>query len=725
VAARRRRILPLGLPALAVAVVLAAAVPGGVGAEPPQPCQPLGPHQLTNGDPAVTDGAVRIPVDALGAFGRQPAIGEVVFNPPGPKRAATAVRSSAVFLSMPGSFLVDDCSEVRMRVVEPPSTTTLVTQADNQVLGLGIRLTQSLSPVASGTSTLTQAYELTNAGAGPLALAIVRHLDGDLAFDGDPTDLGGGAADGSQLFQLDAGESPATAGSLLAITGSLGGDTTPDRWTVQPYDYRTTIVPNLGIPLPDSGLVFGDGNGDRVSDAPFDASTTQQWTHVLEPGTTTTYTTTTQFGANRAPVSVSDLLPTARDVAGTVNVLANDFDPDGDPLQVVTPSPAAAHGSVACTAGGSCLYTPAAGYVGPDAFAYGVSDGRGGTVVGAVSVSVASTPPPVTGVTVNVEPVAGTVLVRLPGTDRFVPLSSLTSIPVGSTVDTTAGKVRLTQARPEGTRESAEFYEGMFTILQSRAAEAIAVLRLEGGDFSECGGTSAYFAEKPKRKLWGAGKGKFRTRGRFSAATVRGTTWYTADACDGTLTRVSEGSVTVTDFVRDVDVVVAAGQSYLATPARRGLSSRSCTISGTPGPDTLRGTRSRDVICGAGGNDRLLGLGGDDLLLGGGGKDVLLGGEGRDELSGGAGNDRLDGGNDLDLLDGGGGADRLQGGPGDDVLAGGPGRDHLAGGRGRDRLDGGSGNDFLIAKDLGRGNDSVVGGPGRDRCRTDFIRVCP
>jgi Ca2+-binding RTX toxin-like protein len=721
----RRRILTLGLPALAAAVVLAAAVPGGIRAEPPQPCQPLAPHQLTNGDPSVTDGAVRVPVDALGAFGRQPSIGEVVFNPPGPKPAATAVRSSAVFLSMPGSFLVDDCSEVRISLVGPPSTSMLVTQADNRVLGLGIRLTQSLAPVDAGTSTLTQAYELSYDGAEPLALAIVRHLDGDLAFDGDPTDLAGAAADGSRLFQLDAGETPATAGSLLAITGSLGGDTTPDRWTVQPYDYRTTIEPSLGIPLADSGVVVGDANGDRVADAPFDSSTTQQWTHVLQPGTTTTFTTTTQFGSNRAPVSVSDLLLTDRDVAGTVNVLANDFDPDGDPLQVVTPSPAAAHGSVSCTAGGSCSYTPAAGYIGPDSFAYVVSDGRGGSAVGSVSVSVASTPPPVTGVTVNVEPVAGAVLVRLPGTDRFVPLSSLASIPVGSTVDVTSGTVRLTQARPEGTRESAEFYEGVFTILQARAAEAIAVLRLEGGDFSECGGTSGFFAEKPKRKLWGAGRGKFRTRGRFSAATVRGTTWYTADACDGTLTRVTEGSVSVTDLVRGVDVVVAAGQSYLATPARRGLAGRACTITGTPGRDTLRGTRHRDVVCGGGGNDRLLGLGGGDLLLGGAGKDMLLGGDGRDELSGAAGNDRLDGGNDLDLLDGGGGADRLQGGPGDDVLAGGPGRDHLAGGRGRDRLDGGGGNDFLIAKDLGRGNDSVVGGPGRDRCRTDFIRVCP
>jgi Ca2+-binding RTX toxin-like protein len=342
-----------------------------------------------------------------------------------------------------------------------------------------------------------------------------------------------------------------------------------------------------------------------------------------------------------------------------------------------------------------------------------------------VSVSVAATPPPVTGVSVNVEPVAGTVLVRLPGTDRFVPLSALASIPVGSTVDTTIGTVRLTQARPEGTRESAEFYEGVFTISQAPVGQAITVLRLDGGDFSACGGSSSFFVEKPKRRLWGKGKGNFRTRGRLSAATVRGTTWYTADACDGTLTRVVEGTVAVTDFVRGLEVVLTAGQSYLATPATRGVAGRTCTISGTPGRDTLRGTSRRDVICGLGGNDRLLGLGGDDLLLGGSGNDVLLGGNGRDELSGGAGRDRLEGGSDLDLLDGGGGDDRLLGGTGDDILAGGPGNDHLAGGRGRDRLDGGGGSDFLIAKDAGRGNDVVVGGPGRDRCRTDFIHICP
>jgi hypothetical protein len=70
--------------------------------------------------------------------------------------------------------------------------------------------------------------------------------------------------------------------------------------------------------------------------------------------------------------------------------------------------------------------------------------------------------------------------------------------------------------------------------------------------------------------LHASARGKFRTAGRYSAATVRGTAWSLANRCDGTLTRVSSHTVAVTDFVRHVTVVLHAGQSYLArAPARR------------------------------------------------------------------------------------------------------------------------------------------------------------
>ena len=72
-------------------------------------------------------------------------------------------------------------------------------------------------------------------------------------------------------------------------------------------------------------------------------------------------------------------------------------------------------------------------------------------------------------------------------------------------------------------------------------------------------------AKKPKtRKLWGEGKGSFRTSGRHSSATVRGTKWVVTDRCDGTLTRVKQGSVLVRDFKRKRNVVVRAGKQYLA-----------------------------------------------------------------------------------------------------------------------------------------------------------------
>ena len=56
-------------------------------------------------------------------------------------------------------------------------------------------------------------------------------------------------------------------------------------------------------------------------------------------------------------MAVDDALTTDQDVAGLVDVLANDSDPDGDALSVTTPSPAAEHGDVACTEG--CVHVHA------------------------------------------------------------------------------------------------------------------------------------------------------------------------------------------------------------------------------------------------------------------------------------------------------------------------------------------------------------------------------
>jgi hypothetical protein len=45
---------------------------------------------------------------------------------------------------------------------------------------------------------------------------------------------------------------------------------------------------------------------------------------------------------------------------------------------------------------------------------------------------------------------------------------------------------------------------------------------------------------------------------------VRGTDWGVRDRCDGTLTVVRKGVVDVRDFVLHKNVIVRAGQTYLA-----------------------------------------------------------------------------------------------------------------------------------------------------------------
>jgi hypothetical protein len=189
-------------------------------------------------------------------------------------------------------------------------------------------------------------------------------------------------------------------------------------------------------------------------------------------------------------------------------------------------------------------------------------------------------PPPVLGRAVNVAVVRGTVRIRRRGRRRFVRLRDASQIPVGSLIDARRGTVRLTTATPGGGTQSGDFSGGIFQVLQSRKARArgLTTLPLKGGNFRRCrtgarrsvlSGPSADAAQSRRiRRLRGNARGRFRTRGRNSSATVRGTIWDTIDRCDGTLTSVRVGRVLVRDFVRRRNVLLRAGQSYLARARR-------------------------------------------------------------------------------------------------------------------------------------------------------------
>ena len=195
---------------------------------------------------------------------------------------------------------------------------------------------------------------------------------------------------------------------------------------------------------------------------------------------------------------------------------------------------------------------------------------------------VGSSPPPAPslGRTVVVSPAGGVVLIKRRGHARFLPLSGSAELPVGSTVDTRRGTVRLVSAADgRGATQGMNFSAGVFSVGQSASSRGLTDIALAGSGLSSCrrqarararSGATAQGARRKRaiRRLWGSGHGRFRTRGRYGAATVRGTNWLTEDYCDGTLVRVRRGKVAVADHHRKRTVMVRAGRSYFARASR-------------------------------------------------------------------------------------------------------------------------------------------------------------
>jgi hypothetical protein len=173
----------------------------------------------------------------------------------------------------------------------------------------------------------------------------------------------------------------------------------------------------------------------------------------------------------------------------------------------------------------------------------------------------------VAGETVEVETADGRVLVREPGEETFATLEGAAEVPVGAEIDALKGTVRMTSATDNGT-QSGEFSQGRFEV-EGRPGSSVVTLRLQGGDFSECK-TEAARRDRSTvggpviRRLFVEAEGRFRTRGRFAAAAVRGTRFTAVDACFGTLTDVEDGRVTVTDLTANREIDLSAGEDYWA-----------------------------------------------------------------------------------------------------------------------------------------------------------------
>jgi hypothetical protein len=191
-----------------------------------------------------------------------------------------------------------------------------------------------------------------------------------------------------------------------------------------------------------------------------------------------------------------------------------------------------------------------------------------------VEVEASQSPEPVLGKSVVAGVRSGTVRVRLRN-GKFRKLGANEAIPLGSEIDATKGRVRLTSvADRSGNTQTADFYKGAFIVTQTGGSKPVTQLKLSAKlscVSSKKGGAKAKSSAKRKkvRRLWGDGKGRFRTRGRHGAATVRGTKWLTEDRCDSTKITVKRGTVVVRDFVKKKNKVVKKGHSYVARSKKK------------------------------------------------------------------------------------------------------------------------------------------------------------
>lgn len=181
--------------------------------------------------------------------------------------------------------------------------------------------------------------------------------------------------------------------------------------------------------------------------------------------------------------------------------------------------------------------------------------------------------PPLIGRTALAGAVSGIVLVRSPGATAMQSLTAARDIPIGSLIDTSHGVVQLGTAVDDARRvQTATAWGGSFVLTQTRTRHGLTTFTLAGPlrctsmRGRRLHALAARSGRGPTRSLWATDNhGSFSTRGMNSVATVRGTYWVTVDRCDGTLTIVRRGAVSV-HGARGRTVLVRAGHSYLARP---------------------------------------------------------------------------------------------------------------------------------------------------------------
>ncbi len=304
---------------------------------------------------------------------------------------------------------------------------------------------------------------LAPAGLTPAA------ADGGLDFDRPiPQDVRNPPSSGNELPPPAGGPLPSPSNlPPSALPGSVSGPEDVALPTpLRGHDSDGTVSSITVTTLPTQGTLFlPDGVTPVVAGMPLTpeqaAGLVFKPAHDFNGTTQIQFTVTDNSGDTSAPAIVEihilpvNDLPMARDDQATTledtplslspaALLANDSDPDGDPLSLVSVQNAS-HGTVALV-NGQVVFTPDADYHGPASFTYTVSDGQGGNSTAVVWVNVLPVnDPPRAGDDVNAICEDGPVTTLVVDTAEGVILSG--SNPAGRDVDIDGGLLSVVAVR--------------------------------------------------------------------------------------------------------------------------------------------------------------------------------------------------------------------------------------------------------------------------------------
>ncbi|WEJ59332.1 DUF4082 domain-containing protein [Devosia sp. FJ2-5-3] len=252
---------------------------------------------------------------------------------------------------------------------QPTDTPTTLSNADAAQVNLGVKFVASAAGVISGIKYYKSALD-TGTHTGSL-WSSTGALLATATFVNE-------TASGWQTVMF-SNPVPITAGQTYVASYHSNG-----HYATTSNYFATSHTSGLLTAPAGANGVYTYGTGNVMPTSSF--GSTNYWVDVIM--------NSTSESTNRSPVATNDSgYSTSQNTALTLSattLLANDNDPDSDPLVISGVSNAVNGTAVFNAQTNSVVFTPTTGYSGAASFVYSISDGRGGTASATVGLTVSA-----------------------------------------------------------------------------------------------------------------------------------------------------------------------------------------------------------------------------------------------------------------------------------------------------------------------------------------------